>query len=207
MLVFDDILAFAKTAKTIQKFVEGQLVTILSTLGETEYQAASAALANIHLARRPRDQVLLAVGHLQSAHTAYQGIYHHSKNWKDLFTLATRTVALHKDVFTLSLMAICYKYLQEPLLMENCLQTILEAVHSWKRIEEGYTLGELTDPDIRRQAISDVASAVGSWFNAGSWPIMVDAAKNGFPEIKEEQILQLCAFLKYKPTPSSSATG
>ena len=199
MIFFSQITAATETAKKIQAFVEGELVTILSTMGEIEFKAAAAALKNISLSRAPSNQVLLAIGHLQSAHMAYRGIYSESKGWKDYFTLATRMAALQKDVFTLCLTAICYKYLGETELMQDSLRLALEAIKPWTRLSAGYTLGELTDPKKLKACLTDVASAVGSWANKGSWPVMVQMARGEFPEVKEEEILQLCKFLKWKP--------
>jgi hypothetical protein len=104
---FEHIVSFIENFKKIREFVEGELVVILETIADTEYKAAGSALQNVKLAKHPKNQVLLAVGHLQSAHIASREMYA-PKGWKDNFTLAVRMSAVQKDLFTLGLLAICY---------------------------------------------------------------------------------------------------
>jgi hypothetical protein len=198
MIEFPAIIKAVQTAKAIEKFVEGELAGILSGIADNEYKAATNALSNISRAKRPRDQILLAVGHLNSAHVSYRGIYE-SKGWRDYFTLAGRMAALNKDTFTLALLAICYRYLREPLLMQDALEQALLNAREWKKYTREYTLGDLADPGTRETYLSGVASAIGGWFNAGNWDEMYSAARGTFPDVKEEELLELCKFLKYKP--------
>jgi hypothetical protein len=202
MIVFSQIVSAAETAKSVQRFVEGQLVGILNAFGEVEYAAAVDALDNISRARKPANQVLLAVGHLQSAHVAYRKI-HQASGIKQYFTLPTRMLALHKDIFTLCLMAICYRYLDEPLLMQDTLRDAFEGFRKWKKVNSAPTLGDLTDPEIRANYLSGVGSAIASWANAGSWSTMSLVAQGKFPEIQEEDLLRLCALLEYSPSPEA----
>lgn len=198
MIVFSQIVSVAETAKSIHQFVEGELVSILTALGEVEYAAAVDALNNISRASKPANQVLLAVGHLQSAHVAYRRI-HQIGGAKRYFTLPTRMLALHKDIFTLCLMAVCYRYLDEPLLMQDALQDAIEGLDTWSLVNNAPTLGELTDRQTRAKYLDGVAAAVGSWFNPGSWGTISQAASGKFPEVRKEELLRLCASLGYSP--------
>ena len=86
---------------------------ILSAVGDNELAAAKFALESSKIARNPREQVLLAVGHLQSAHTAYWQTIVKSKNSQ--FKKGARTFSYSatclKEQWVCSLMAVCYVYL------------------------------------------------------------------------------------------------
>jgi hypothetical protein len=103
MIVFSQIVAVAETAKSVQRFVEGELVGILNGFGEVEYAAAVDALDNISRARQPANQVLLAVGHLQSAHVAYRKI-HQASGIKQYFTLPTHCCPVKKSAASCKLL-------------------------------------------------------------------------------------------------------
>lgn len=78
---FSIVVTAVKTAQTVADFVTGgDLRAILSAVGDNELAAAKFALESSKIARNPREQVLLAVGHLQSAHTAYWQTIVKSKN-------------------------------------------------------------------------------------------------------------------------------
>ena len=195
MIDFGVIVAATKTAKKVQQFVEGDLLTILSAIADNEYQAARDVLANLHLAKDKKSQMWQVVGHLQSAHTAYWNVYGVSKGFKDYFILTKREAAVRKDIFTLSLIAICYKYLGETDLMKSALRMALAGLDEWKGIDT-VTVGELfTDAKKRK----NVFSIPFTWANFGSWGSIVDGALHGIPTVNEEQILQLCEYLKYRP--------
>lgn len=197
---YSKIVDVLENIRKIKEFVEGELVVILETIADTEYKAAHAALANVKLAKRPRDQVLLAVGHLQSAHIASHEIYT-PKGWRDNFTLAMRMSAVQKDLFTLSLMAICYRYMGETGLMGHTLEQALEAMKYWKTVDydKSYTLGELMNGERRGELMKDLKAGIGTWFNPASWGKVTEFAEHKVPLVTEPELLRLCTKLKYKP--------
>jgi hypothetical protein len=83
--------------------------------------------------------------------------------------------------------------------MKETLRTALEAIKPWHRFRQGYTLGELANPSVLREYAGGVFSAIASWANAGSWPLMVQMAKGEFPDMSETDVLELCRALKYEP--------
>lgn len=200
-LLYERVVSYCETLKKIQEFVEGELVVILETIADVEYKAASTALQNVKLARRPKDQVLLAIGHLQSAHTASREIYA-SQGWKDNFRFLLRATAVQKDLFTLSLMAICYRYMGEPALMQHTLHEASNAMTLAKTLDydQSYTLGELAaDPKRRKQMIQSVKGALGTYLVPGRWGTLMAFHEHKIPVVTEEAFQRLCAKLKYSP--------
>jgi hypothetical protein len=198
MIVIDDIINVADNVKKLQHFIEGDLPGILSTFAEVEYKAAGDALQNIQLAKDRKGMVWQAIGHLQSAHASYQKLYAEPSGLKDMAKMATRMAAIHKDLFTLSLMAVCYRYLGEAKLMEKTLADAVNLLAS-DIYEKTYTLGELVDPKQLKAAAHDLFSAVASWVNPASYPIMLQEVQGKFPALKRDQLARLCKALNYDP--------
>jgi hypothetical protein len=198
MFVLDDLINVAEDVKKLQHFIEGDLPAILNTFAEVEYKAAADALENMRLAKNRKGMVWQAVGHLQSAHASYQKLHAESSGLKDMAKTATRMAAVHKDLFTLSLMAVCYRYLGETKLMEKMLADAVSLLAS-DLYERVYTLGELVDPKRLKAFTHDVLSAVASWVNPASYPIMLQQAQGSFPAVKREQLTRLCRALNYEP--------
>ena len=195
-LTYEHILSSIDNLKKIQEFVEGELVVILDTIADTAYKAAGAALQNVKLARRPKDQVLLAVGHLQLAHIASREVYT-PKGWKDNFTLVVRMSAVQKDLFTLTLLAICFRYLGERALMRHTLQEALEAMRYWKQVDydKSYTLGELAKGERLNELMHDVAAGIGTWFNPARWGKLVEFANHKVPLVTDDGLQRLSMLL------------
>jgi hypothetical protein len=205
MIVIDDIISVADNVKKLEHFIEGDLPGILNSFAEVEYKAAADALQNISLAKNRKGMVMLAVGHLQSAHASYQKLAEPS-GFKDMAKMATRMAVVHKDLFTLTLMAVCYRYLGEARLMEK---TLADAVNLLANdiYEKTYTLGELVDPKQLKAAAHDVFSAMASWVNPATYPIAWQQAHGTFPAVKREQMARLCKALKYDPGVALPASG
>ena len=172
----------------IKDFVEGDLVSILSSLGENEYLSATEILSKVQLANEPRDLVLIAVGHLSSANTSYKQIYELA-GLKRVFTVLTRELARQKALFTLAIMAICYKYLGEERLVVSTLE---EARLVWLEshdLRRDYTIGELIqNRQSRAKYFTTMASIIPTWRNEGSWPIMAKVAADKFPEFEKKDL-------------------
>lgn len=157
------LLEAAKAGKSVQNFVEGgALVTVLSAFGNIEYVAARGPVADLALPRNPEGPPWSAVNHLQSAHMAYRAVYAGRAGVKAYLGAVTNTVALNKDLFTLCLMAVCYRY-----------------------------LGEIvTDAGLRRQMVKNLMQGVVSLFNAGTWAVAAKLDKSPLPQIYDEQFAE-----------------
>ncbi len=198
MIIIDNIIRVADNVKKLEHFIEGDLPGILNTFAEVEYKAAADALQNITLAKNRKGMVWQAIGHLQSAHASYQKLHAAPAGLKDMAKMATRMAAIHKDLFTLSLMAVCYRYLGEAKLMERTLADAVNLLAS-DIYERTYTLGEMVDPKQLKAAAHDLFSAVASWVNPASYPIMLQQVQGRFPAVTREQLARLCSALKYDP--------
>ena len=172
----------------IKDFVEGDLVSILSSLGENEYLSATEILSKVQLANEPRDLVLIAVGHLSSANTSYKQIYGLA-GVKRAFTVLTRELARKKALFTLSIMAICYKYLGEEMLVASTLEEVRQTWLESHDLRRDYTIGELIqNRRSRANYFTAMASIVPTWLNKASWPIMAQVAAGEFPEFEKKDL-------------------
>lgn len=120
-----------------------------------------------------------AVNHLQSAHAAYARLHEVAEGMKKMARMATRMAAVHKDLFTMSLLAVCYRYLGEGRLMEKTLGGAVELLRD-DMYEKTYTLGEMTDPKRLKEAAHDMFSVVASWMNPATYPVLVQEAQGGF---------------------------
>lgn len=130
-MTFDGIMSVAGTASSVKEFVEGgSLAVALREIGGIELDAAILCLQNIRQANNPTREVELAVGHLQSAHFAFQRLYTGrgvvTANLHEYFT--KRAVAKVQQVNVM--MAICYAHLSEPALLRQSMGRSEEA-YQW----------------------------------------------------------------------------
>ncbi len=122
------IKAVIGTAASLKAFVEGgALAATLQEIGGVELDAAVLCLRNLGRARDPVREVELAVGHLQSAHFAFQRLYAGESFASASFheVRIKRAVARAQQVNVM--MAICYCYLAEPALMAESIRRAEEA--------------------------------------------------------------------------------
>jgi hypothetical protein len=103
---------------TVVGFVDnGELDTILSSIGDVHFEAAKEALAKMGTARNKKAPVQSAITHLEAAHIAYRKL--HDGEGAD-FRAASYALGVNMDMYTLCLMATCYMYLQELELAKEC---------------------------------------------------------------------------------------
>jgi hypothetical protein len=83
-----------RSYEALDKYImHGDLNEALSIIGEVGVDAAEAALESSKLATNPREQVLLAIGHLQLAQAAYK------RQWNiNIFRTAANTVRSSKSI-------------------------------------------------------------------------------------------------------------
>lgn len=112
----------ASSMNRIINFIEGaEFVSALSAIADNDLNAAKLAMQNAGKAQDIKREVTLAVGHLQSAHTANRSIWkaYNSDLGKRTKALTLETAA-QKDRYVSCLMALCYLYLREFSLAKNC---------------------------------------------------------------------------------------
>jgi hypothetical protein len=114
MYDFSYLTKMTGTSSTLRKLVEtGEVERILATLGGNELRAAIMALQSAASSGYPHREVESAIGHLRSAFMAYRNIW----SSRGFVTIADQVDAIEKDIWTCSLIALCYAYLNERALM------------------------------------------------------------------------------------------
>jgi|GEM_PF-5901674 len=205
MITFGQITAAVRGLQALENFIEGKMAAVMTAVAENELQAATQALEDVPDAQDKKIPVNQALVHLQSAHNAYKKMYAERRAIMDHVRMATQMAAIQKDVFTLCLMAICYKYLREPILMEKILDEALAAIKPWTRVTRSYTIGDLIDPRKLKDYISDTFWAMKSWANpTATFRVSLEVARGKFPEISEEELRQFCSVLRSGSTRESA---
>jgi hypothetical protein len=120
------------------RFIEGaDFIDALDAIGDTAFKAAKLAMTNARKTKdrkRKREEVTLAVGHLQSAHCAYHSIW--TKYDGTLSKPFTITIAAKKDSYACSLMALCYRYLGDESLKTDFIRYANDANGALARVRE-----------------------------------------------------------------------
>jgi hypothetical protein len=109
------LLQAVTTFDTIGKFVtDGELVGILSTIGDVHMHAASEVLEKLGNAKDRRGEIRSVITHLQAAHSAYEdghrklnGLAGRLADW------STRDELRYRDLVAMMLLVICYVYIDE----------------------------------------------------------------------------------------------
>lgn len=109
--MYEAILTAVEAYTSLVDFItRGKLEMILSSIGDVELLAARDALAKEDSSNKKKAPVRSAVTHLESAHVAYRSLY---EDRSTAFRHASFVLAIHKDCYTMSMMAECYLYLKE----------------------------------------------------------------------------------------------
>jgi hypothetical protein len=139
------IMTAVKSAHTIESFVVGgDLSAELNRSADSDVKAASLALRNMEIARDPKREVTLAVGHLQAAHVKLR------EAWGALSNLAARNLrskpflnSVRLDTWVCCVLSICYLYLNEPTLVKQSIQSAQDSMAhdpayrlGWKKAAE-----------------------------------------------------------------------
>lgn len=104
-------------------FIElGGLRTALMEIGDVHYQAARRCLENVALANNPREQILLTVGHLQAAQSAFQEVQ--KGTFTRMFRGADYLNSCILDMITACILFACYLYLGEKRLAQDSIYYI-----------------------------------------------------------------------------------
>jgi len=117
------ILAIAKNLKSLKDFIEdGELAHFI---GDIELKAAKEALSKVKIANDKDAQTWQAISHLESSLHYFQSLYL-GKNTSTpvVYQAVKRNLYARKSKWTLFLMAVCYKSLEEKKLLKK---TISEA--------------------------------------------------------------------------------
>jgi hypothetical protein len=113
-----NLLGAAANVQSIVEFITGgQFVKTLQAVGYAEYTAAIDALLKLPYAKDSRSVVWSAVNHLESAHAMFRRLYKEAGFIREALDGTGLNEPMLKDVLTLSLMSICYRYLGEKELM------------------------------------------------------------------------------------------
>ena len=135
-MALKELVHVASSLNSIIDFIEGaSFLEALSAIGDNELQAAKLAMQNAGKANDRKREVTLAIGHLQSAHTAYRSVW--KQAYGSDFSKRTKAISLElaakKDCYISCLMALCYVYLREFQLARNSVTFAKEADHakSW----------------------------------------------------------------------------
>jgi hypothetical protein len=136
-MILESILPVIGHAGAVKEFVEGgALAVMLQEIGGIEVDAAILCIKNMAQSQNPLREVELAVGHLQSAHFAFQKLYQGMNFVNASFheVRIRRTIAKVQEINVL--MAICYSYLSEPVLMKESIKRAADAcewmIEKWK---------------------------------------------------------------------------
>ena len=134
----------ASSMNSIINFIEGaSFLEALSVIGDNELKAAKQAMQNVGKAQDKKRDVTLAVGHLQSAHTAYRSIWQQTlASFTGNTKLVTLGLAVDKDRYVSCLMALCYVYLGEFQLAQDYVAFAKEALQALQLVADRQTDGE-----------------------------------------------------------------
>lgn len=141
MMNLQEILPVIGHASAVKEFIEGGALAItLREIGGIEVDAAVLCIRNLAQSRNPMREVELAVGHLQSAHFAFQRLY----AGMTFVTASFHEVRIRRTIAKVQqinvMMAICYSYLSEPILMKESIKRAEDACEwmcgTWKLRKE-----------------------------------------------------------------------
>lgn len=113
-----DIVAGLNTAKSIKKFVEGSMVDVLYNI---EMKAAGDALKRVDFAKDVRSQLWSVINHLETAEAAARSVLDGHAKYTSLWNFDMAQINARNAI---ACRAICYKYLGETPLMEQCIHDI-----------------------------------------------------------------------------------
>ena len=126
----------ASNINNVINFIEGvSFRDALSAIGDNEVEAALLAMQNAKKAHDVKREVESAVNHLQSAHIAYCSVWQQIRgsDFSKWTRGASQDWATLKDAYVSCLMALCYIYLGEFHLAQDCAAFAKEAkrVYNW----------------------------------------------------------------------------
>lgn len=132
------LLQLIQFSAAIKKFLEdGSLIVALAQIGGVEVDAAILCLRNKENSTDQRRGIQLAIGHLQSAHIAFERLFRQYTGIAAGFRHQDRIEAIARIQRVNFLMPVCYCYLREPILMRERLaaaRAVLEW-HDWQWAE------------------------------------------------------------------------
>jgi hypothetical protein len=164
------IIGYARHADTLVAFIEGrELYDAVAVVGDIEVDAALYALKGARSAKKPREYIVMTVAHLQSAHIAFR------KNWKSKDTLVGRNSqwllmgqALDKDMWVCAIMAICERYLGNPVNAREALSMAREALNAKDRLFSGSSDDDSTSGFLK-EMLFDEARVLLGMLNPAFW--------------------------------------
>jgi hypothetical protein len=127
-MVIADAVTALRTVAAVKEFVEGgALAVALTTIGGVHIDAALLCLRNERIAHDPRREVTLAIGHLQAASMTFRKLYADTSLASAGFNHDHIQYVVARDQEVNVLMATCYSYLGEPLLVRESLARAQDA--------------------------------------------------------------------------------
>lgn len=168
MIALSSVTSSLKAAKSIQAFVEGGILsTILSAIGDVEYRAAARVLRKLNEASNQRERVLSAINHLETSHIAYSTDINRMTGIIEYVRGIKRMSVAKKDVFTLCILAICYKYTGELTLMRESLDQAKEVLNIYPKMEDQTIKEIFCDKKHRSQYVKALTSIIPTYFTPG----------------------------------------
>ena len=141
---FNIIVSAAESYNKLKGFIEGEgLKDALYSIGSNELEAAKMAINNTDFSQNPLREVELAVGHLQSAHAAFSSIYKRANDIQRGYHFNRVFDAAYHDFCVSIVMALCYSYLHEPMLITQSLEDAKYCL-TFKDEQEGFYTTFLT---------------------------------------------------------------
>jgi hypothetical protein len=116
----------AISASQLKSFVRDELIKIIESLGDVNFESAVECLRNAKRSRTPSREVAMAITHLQSAYKIFNlAAEKESKRW---LPNADREISCRKKAFlSLLFIVICYAYLKEKSLIKTYSQQLSES--------------------------------------------------------------------------------
>jgi hypothetical protein len=121
----DRLIDASGSLDSVRKFVAtDELQLFLASFADVELKAAREALRAHERSRSRHRELEDALGHLRSAHVAFSEAYKSGR----FSTIAEEDKAIHMDVLTCCLMALCYRHLDEADLMNDYVGAAYDAL-------------------------------------------------------------------------------
>lgn len=138
----------------LKKFVNNELIVFLDKLGQIELSSAKRSIEDSRISKDPAREIVLAIGHLQSAYETFLQQVKKSQEILQIviddLTFRSRLViieSLCNALETAFLLAICYKYFNDDAMVDLNLKRVRNHVSEYVREvikrEDDYDQGEV----------------------------------------------------------------